>query len=78
KLLIDLVQNGFIANITKTKIRKNGKTLFVGDGGIDLFGSFMNMHYIIQAKFRTDEESYVPPSEISKFIAVLMQQPENT
>ncbi|CAG8603562.1 11557_t:CDS:1, partial [Scutellospora calospora] len=38
KLLIDLVQNGFNTNITKTKIRKNGKTLFVGDGGIDLFG----------------------------------------
>ncbi|CAG8680499.1 11256_t:CDS:1, partial [Scutellospora calospora] len=38
KLLIDLVQNSFNVNITKTKIIKNGKTLFVRDGGIDLFG----------------------------------------
>ncbi|CAG8678225.1 3543_t:CDS:1, partial [Scutellospora calospora] len=77
KLLIDLVQSGINANITKTRIRKNGKTLFVGDGGIDLFGKYMNMHYIIQAKFRTDKESCVPPSEVNNFILVLMQQPEN-
>ncbi|CAG8618056.1 238_t:CDS:1, partial [Scutellospora calospora] len=78
KLMIDLVKNGFNAYITKTKIKKDGKLICVGDGGIDLFGSYMNMHYIIQAKCRTDEESYIPPSEITKFIAVLMQQPENT
>ena len=76
--MIDLVQNGINANITKTSIKKNGKTLYVGDGGIDIFGSYMQMHYIIQAKFRTDEESYISPQDVRKFAAVLMEQPENT
>ena len=76
--MIDLVQNSINANITKTSIKKDSKTLYVRDGRIDIFESYMQMHYIIQAKFRTDEESYISPQDVRKFAAVLMEQPENT
>ena len=76
--MIDLVQNSINANITKTSIKKDSKTLYVRNEGIDIFGSYMQMHYIIQAKFRTDEESYISPQDVRKFAAVLMEQPENT
>jgi hypothetical protein len=36
------------------------------------------MHYILQAKFRSDENAYVSPKDIREFAAVLIEQPEGT
>lgn len=72
------MKNGIIANITKTSIKKDGKILRIGDGGIDIFGYYKRMNFILQAKYRTDKGTYVSPGDISKFAAVLMEQPKNT
>jgi hypothetical protein len=36
------------------------------------------MHYILQAKYRSDENAYVSPKDVREFAAVLMEQPEGT
>jgi hypothetical protein len=64
--------------VTKTYIKKNKEILFVGDGGIDIFGNYKKMNYILQAKYRTNEDSYVSPKDVREFAAILMDQPENT
>ncbi|CAG8456343.1 1793_t:CDS:1, partial [Scutellospora calospora] len=49
--------------------------------GIDIFGKFGTMNYIMQAKYRTkidDNEIYVSPKDIREFVAVLMEQPDGT
>ena len=76
-LLIELVENGVEANMTKTSIRKENETIYIGDGGIDIFGNYLNMNYIMQAKYRTDDGAYVSPKDVREFAAVLMQQPED-
>ncbi|CAG8586558.1 8456_t:CDS:1, partial [Scutellospora calospora] len=78
KLMIELTKNNIVANITKTYLKQNGKKIRIGDGGIDIFGRYKGMHFIMQAKFRTDKESYVVPKDVKEFIAVLMEQPKNT
>ena len=77
-LLIELVENGVEANMTKTSIRKENETIYIGDGGIDIFGNYLNMNYIMQAKYRTDDGAYVSPKDVREFAAVLMKQPEDT
>jgi hypothetical protein len=72
------VNNGINANITKTSIKFGGKILYIGDRGIDIFGNSKQMHYILQAKFRSDETAYVSPKDVREFAAVLMEQPKNT
>jgi hypothetical protein len=76
--LLLLVANGINVNITKTSIKCGRKVIYIGDGGIDLFGKFKQLHYIIQAKYRTDETLYVSPKDLREFAAVLMEQPEGT
>ena len=73
-LLIELVENGIEANMTKTSIRKGDETIYISDGGIDIFGNYLNMNYIMQAKYRTDDRVYVSPKDVRKFAAILMQQ----
>jgi hypothetical protein len=36
------------------------------------------LHYIIQAKYRSNETTHVSPKDIREFAAVLMEQPEGT
>lgn len=49
--MIELVKNGIEANATDTSIKKDGDTIYIGDGGIDIFGNYLNMNYIMQAKY---------------------------
>ena len=68
--MINLIQNSINANITKISVKKDEKILYVRDAGIDLFGNYKEMHYIIQAKFRTDKESYILPQDVRRFVVV--------
>ena len=38
-LLIELVENGIEANITKTSIRKENEMIYISNRGIDIFGN---------------------------------------
>ena len=53
--MIELVANGVEANMTKTSIRKENETIYIGDREIDIFENYLNMNYIMQAKYRSDE-----------------------
>ncbi|CAG8487551.1 7950_t:CDS:2, partial [Scutellospora calospora] len=80
-LVIELVKNGIEANLTKTYIKKDNQFIPIGDGGIDIFGKFEIMNYIMQAKYRTkidDNEVYVSPKDIREFAAILIEQPDST
>jgi Holliday junction resolvase len=72
------VNNGINANITKTSIKVGGKTIYIGDGNIDIFGNKKQMNFIIQAKFKSDENIKVSPKDVREFAATLMEQPKGT
>ena len=76
--MIELVANGINAMLTKNSIKKDNEVFYIGDGGIDIFRHYKGMHFIMQAKFRTNKESYVAPKDVKEFIAVLIEQHNNT
>jgi len=46
-LVIKLVENGVEANTTKTNIKKDGEVIYIRDRGIDIFGNYKTMNYIL-------------------------------
>ena len=73
KLLID---NGIECNAFRTNYCFNNKFIPIGDSGIDLFGNYKSMNYIIQLKYKS--VGNVSPSEIKNFnqTLLLLKQPK--
>jgi len=71
KLLID---NGIECNASRTNYCFNNKCIPIGDGGIDLFGNYKSMNYIVQLKYKS--VGNVNPSEIKNFNQTLLKQPK--
>ena len=68
-----LIDNGIECNASRTNYSINNKFLPIGDGGIDLFGNYKSMNYVIQLKYRS--VGNVMPSDIKHFNSSLLKQP---
>jgi restriction endonuclease Mrr len=76
--LVELLQKHHIeCYATRTDYTINKVFTPIGDGGIDLFGNYKLMNYIMQVKNK-GEKYHVGPSDIREFSAVLSKQPEGT
>lgn len=68
-----LVDNGIECNASRTNYSINNKFIPIGDSGIDLFGNYKSMNYIIQLKYKS--VGNVTPGEIDRFNQTLSKQP---
>jgi len=69
-----LVANGIECNASRTSYSINNKFIPVGDSGIDLFGIYKSMNYIIQCKYKSTGS--VGPADIRHFNQILLKQPD--
>ena len=77
KIIELLKNNGINSNAVRTEYTINNSKKFIGDGGIDIFGNSKSFPFIIQCKFKTDNTTFIPISNIREFIGTLSKQPND-
>ena len=68
-----LVEHGIECNASRSRYYLNNRLILVGDGGVDLFGNYKGMNFIMQLKYKSNRN--VNASEIKNFNQTLLKQP---
>lgn len=77
EILSKLVDNGIECNSVRTSYKISNRFIPTGDGGIDLFGNYKSLDYVIQCKFKSDKYS-IGPNYVNEFKSKLSDCPRTT